>query len=125
MKKILIIDDDWPLLEATAMLLESQNYKVLTACDGKEGFQIARKEKPDLILLDVMISRKTEGFDIARNISKDKDTKNIPVILITAIRKVTDLPFDFGEDENWLPVKTILDKPVEPEILLKAIKENI
>jgi CheY-like chemotaxis protein len=124
MKKILIVDDDASFVEAISTLLETQEYEIITASGGKEGFEKAKKVKPDLMLLDVMMARKTEGFDVARNLKKDNATKNIPVIMITGIRSYK-LPFELEPDEDWLPVTTILEKPVKPEELLKAIEENI
>lgn len=124
MKKILIIDDDPQYTEAISILLESTGYNVLKASDGSKGFNSAKKEKPDLIILDVMMARTTEGFDTARKLKKDKNTKDIPVIISTGIQN-QGKPFDLEPDEDWLPVKTVLQKPVNPEELLKAIEENI
>lgn len=125
MKKILVIDDDIDLVEAVTNLLESRNYKVVSANDGDEGFALALKEKPDLMLLDVMMTNKTEGFSVARKIQDNEETRNIPIIMVTGIRKDMNLPFSIQPDSEWLPVKCILEKPVKPEMLLKAVSENI
>ena len=124
-KKILMVDDDPDFIEATSTLLEAKGYEVISAGNGKDGFEMAKKNAPDLILLDVMMTTKTEGFDIARNLHNDETTKNIPVITITGIRKDLNLPFGFEPDANWLPVKAVLEKPVKPETLLKAVADNI
>ena len=124
-KKILIIDDDADFVEAMSSLLEAKEYQVISAPNGKEGFLKAKNEVPDLILLDVMMSTKSEGFDLAREFKSDAKTKDLPVIIITGIRKDMNLPFGFEPDEDWLPVKSILEKPVKPEALLKAVEENI
>ncbi len=124
-KKILIVDDDSDFREAMSDLLDAKGYTVLSASDGKSGFDVAKKENPDLILLDVMMSSKTEGFDIAKSLKSDSLTKNIPVIIITGIRKDMNLSFGFEPDSDWLPVKAVLEKPVKPEVLLKAVEENI
>ncbi|OHB84292.1 MAG: hypothetical protein A2Z38_09510 [Planctomycetes bacterium RBG_19FT_COMBO_48_8] len=71
------------------------------------------------------MTTESEGFDVAREMHKDDSAKNIPVIILTGIRKAMSLPFGFEPDETWLPVKQVLEKPVKPEVLLKAIKENI
>jgi len=124
-KKILIVDDDSDFREAMSDLLDAKGYTVLSASDGKSGFDVAKKENPDLILLDVMMSSKTEGFDIAKSLQSDSSTKNTPVIIITGIRKDMNLSFGFEPDSDWLPVKAVLEKPVKPEVLLKSVEENI
>ncbi len=124
-KKILIIDDNADFVEAMTTLLEAKDYQVVSAPNGKEGFAKAKTEKPGLILLDVMMTTKTEGFDTAQAFKKDPATNAIPVILITGIRKDMNLSFGFEPDDTWLPVKTVLEKPVKPEVLLKIVEENI
>ncbi len=124
-KKILIIDDDRDFVDAMVTLLETKGYGIATSFSGKEGFEKAKVQKPDLILLDVMMTHKSEGFDIARALSAEPGTKDVPVVLITGIRKEMSLPFGFEPDAEWLPVKAVLEKPVKPEALLKAVAENI
>jgi CheY-like chemotaxis protein len=124
-KKILIIDDDADYVDAMSTLLTAKDYVVVSAPNGEEGFKMAKKDKPNLILLDVMMTHKSEGFDIARNLKGDEATKDIPVIMITGIRKEMNLPFGFEPDSDWLPVKTVLEKPIKPDTLLKAVEENI
>lgn len=123
--KILIIDDDSDFVEAMSALLEAKDYDVVSASNGKDGFLKAKKESPDLILLDVMMTSKTEGFDVAREFKGDEATKDIPVVMVTGIRKDMNIPFGFEPDETWLPVKAVLEKPVKPEVLLKIVGENI
>ncbi len=94
MKKVLIVDDDPPVVEATTILLEANDYNVVSAFDGKEGLKKARSEKPDIILLDVMMARVTEGFSVARELSEDSDTKNIPVVLITGVKSHSGIPYE-------------------------------
>ncbi|HPP13418.1 MAG TPA: hypothetical protein PKW42_11875, partial [bacterium] len=67
----------------------------------------------------------TEGFDIARNLKNDATTCEIPVVIITGIRKDMNLPFGFEPDEDWLPVKAVLEKPIKPETLLKTVREDL
>lgn len=122
MATILIIDDDKDFVESNKLLLESNGYSVITAHNGTDGFVLARKEQPDLMLLDVMMKHDTEGFDVVRKLNKDKHTKDLPVIIITGIRKAKTLPFRFEPDEDWLPVKAVLEKPVLPQVLLDKVK---
>ncbi|MFA5088259.1 MAG: response regulator [Candidatus Omnitrophota bacterium] len=124
-KKIFIIDDDPDFSEAVSAILQAKGYAVELASNGKEGLDNVRREGADLILLDVMMTKKTEGFDVARSLKRDAATKNIPVILLTGIRKEMNLPFGFEADDKWVPVQIVLEKPIKPEVLLKAIEENL
>lgn len=124
-KKVLMIDDDPEFVEAITNILDAKGYEVVSANDGKDGVAKAKKEKPDIILLDVMMTTKSEGFDVAREMAKDANLKSTPVVIMTGIRRELNLPFGFEPDADWLPVKTVLEKPVKPEVLLKAIEENI
>ena len=121
--KILIIDDDPDIIIATQTILEAEHYEVLSAKNGEEGFNKAKNEIPALILLDVMMTHETEGFDVVRHLKDEQRTKAIPVIIVTSIRQSKKLPFKFEPDEDWLPVKAIIEKPVKPDELLKLVKE--
>ncbi len=124
-KKVLMIDDDPEFVEAISNLLDAKGYEVHTASNGKDGVAMAKAENPDIILLDVMMTTKHEGFDVARELHDDPNTKDTSIIMMTGIRREMNLPFGFEPDTTWLPVKTVLEKPVKPEVLLKAIDENI
>jgi two-component system alkaline phosphatase synthesis response regulator PhoP len=124
-KKVLMIDDDPEFVEAISNLLDARGYEVDTASNGKEGVEKARARNPDIILLDVMMTTKSEGFNVARELHDDATLKDIPIIIMTGIRREMNLPFGFEPDETWLPVKKVLEKPVKPEVLLAAISENI
>ena len=123
--RILIVDDDPDFREAMATLLEAKGYKVETAPDGEAGLAKAREILPDLILLDVMMSGTTEGFDVARKLHAEDRLKNIPVVMTTGIRKDMNLPFGFEPDDDILPVKEVLEKPVKPETLLSAVAKHM
>ncbi len=120
-----MIDDDPEFVEAITNILDAKGYDVVSAGDGKDGVAKAKQEKPDIILLDVMMTTKSEGFDVARELSKDANLKGTPVIMLTGVRKEMNLPFGFEPDADWLPVKAFLEKPVKPEVLLKTIEDNI
>ncbi|MBN1493081.1 MAG: response regulator [Candidatus Omnitrophica bacterium] len=123
--KVLVIDDDVEIIDAVTTLLDAKGYQVISAENGKEGCAKANAESPDIILLDVMMTKKTEGFDTARALRDSASTKDIPVIMVTGIRKEMSLPFGFSPDDNFLPVKAVLEKPVKPEVLLKLVEEHI
>lgn len=121
--KILIIDDSRDFVASTKALLEENGYDVITAYNGDIGFQKAKQESPDLILLNMAMTYLTEGAEIAKSISQDAAVKKIPIIMVTAARSDANFPFDFTN--TILPVKTILDKPVKPEELLTQVKTCI
>ena len=124
-KTILMIDDDPEFVDATSNLLDAKGYEVISASNGRDGLEKAQKNKPDLILLDVMMTTKSEGFDVAREMHKDETLKKTPVIMITGVRKEMNLPFGFEPDETWLPVERLLEKPVKPDVLLDAVSKII
>jgi len=123
--KVLMIDDDPEFVEAISNLLDAKGYDVHTASNGKDGVAKAKAENPDIILLDVMMTTKNEGFNVARELHDDQRLQNTPIIIMTGIRREMNLPFGFEPDQTWLPVKRVLEKPVKPEVLLSAISENI
>ncbi len=124
-KKVLIIDDDAEYVEAIANLLDAKGYDVTSASNGNDGVQKAKAERPDLILLDVMMTTKSEGFNVARDLHNDVNLRNTPIVMVTGVRKEMSLPFGFEPDGDWLPVKAVLEKPVKPELLLKTIRDNL
>ncbi|MBN1277808.1 MAG: response regulator [Deltaproteobacteria bacterium] len=124
-KRILIVDDDVSFVSSVQELLENEGYSVSKAFNGNEGLELAKKEPPDLMILDVMMTHNTEGFEISREIINIPELKQMYVILLTGITKEMNLPFKFEPDETLLPVSTVLEKPVAPGKLLSEIKERI
>jgi len=115
--KVLIVDDEPDLVELISLRLEANNYQVISAFDGQEGLDKARSEKPDLIILDIMLP-KIEGYKVCRMLKFDERYKQIPVILFTARAQASDLKLgkDVGAD-------AYLTKPFEPDILLAKVSE--
>lgn len=124
-KKVLVIDDDNDFVESVLNLLEAKGYAVDSASNGTDGVAKAKAVHPDLILLDVMMTTKDEGFNVARELHEVEALKGTPVIMCTGVRKEMSLPFGFEPDETWLPVKQILEKPVKPETLLNAVADAL
>jgi NADH-quinone oxidoreductase subunit E len=122
---ILIIDDDKDFVDAMSVLLNGNGYNTITAFESTEGVQKVKNESPDLVLLDMMMSYKTEGADTAKIISEDAASKNIPIILITGAHREMNFPIDLKPDPKNLPVRAIIEKPVKPEALLKLIEMHI
>lgn len=122
--KILLIDDDPDFVEATKLVLESKPYEVITAADGSEGIARARTEKPDLIILDVIMPVKN-GFNAAEEFKKDSDLQKIPVIMLTSFgQKVSETNLSLSQG-MMLDTEDYIDKPVEPEELLKRIEKQL
>jgi two-component system, OmpR family, alkaline phosphatase synthesis response regulator PhoP len=124
-KRILIVDDDVEYVESNKELLEASGYEVQTAHNGKDGLAFAKKHKPDLMILDVMMATNTEGFEVARKIPHSPELKGMHVLLITGVRRELALPFKVHPDETWLPVDKVFEKPIDPQTLLDEIKKRI
>ena len=123
-KKILIIDDNEDIIEATKIILEKESYEVFSALTGDEGYKKAQEIKPDLIILDVMMETPGRGYEVARMIRKDSNISKTPLLMVTSIYDNIGFHLE-GEpgDDNWIPVDAFLSKPVEKEILLSKIKD--
>lgn len=123
MARILIIDDDPDIVEAMKVVLKSRNYEVAMARSGQEGLEKVKLEKPDLIILDVMMETGDKGFEVAREFKKDKNYKDIPILMLTAIKERTGLDFkNEAGDEVWLPVDDYCDKPLNPQELISKVE---
>jgi CheY-like chemotaxis protein len=120
-KTVLIIDDDGDYVRAIQALLESSGYKVRSASNGRDGLQLAKALEPDLILLDVMMSERTEGFFVLQEMRRVPALTNTPVIVMSSI--YSDEPaFRVDPEAGWLPASLFLAKPLEPARLLAEAK---
>ena len=122
-KRILLVDDDQDFVASVSEWLKANGLDVTVALDGASGIEKARQMKPDLMILDVMMATDTEGIEVSRKIAESPELKSLPVLLLTGIRKAKNLPFGLTPDENWLPVRTVLEKPVPPDTLLQEIRK--
>ncbi len=116
-KCILVIDDEQDMLYAIKLQLEAYHYKVLTAQDGQEGLNIARKEAPDLVILDLMLP-KLDGYKVCRLLKFDKKYSAIPIIMFTARAQQGDEKLGYEVGAN-----AYITKPFDPKKLLGKIKE--
>jgi len=125
-KDILIIDDDRDLVSSIRIVLESKDYNVRAAYNGKEGYAKIEENPPDLIVLDVMMATDTEGFDLAFKLKNSPKYEGIPIVMITAFPKkmAEEGPDKFQHilGESW-PVSHFLEKPIDPEELLFTIED--
>jgi two-component system alkaline phosphatase synthesis response regulator PhoP len=120
-KSVLIIDDDSDFVRAIQTLLESSGYKVQSASNGRDGLQLAKNIQPDLILLDVMMSERTEGFFVMQEIRRIPALNQTPVIMMSSIYSEEPV-FRVDPKAGWLPVNLFLAKPVDPARLLTEAK---
>ena len=123
--KILVVDDDVDIALAIRLCLESAGYTVVEARNSSDGLQLIQQDRPDLIILDVMMDSTTEGFQMALTLrsldprSEYKDYRDIPIIMNTSIHSTT--PVRFAPDQDYLPVDRFLDKPLDPDELLETV----
>lgn len=121
--KILLVDDDPDFILAIQAILENDDYEVVSAMNRDEGMEKLKSEKPDLAVLDVMMDRPNDGFEMSRQIKEDDSLKSLPVIMLTSIDGLTGINFKSAmKSSDWLPVDSYLEKPVEPETILAEIK---
>ena len=115
--RVLVVDDESQIVNIIQFTLEHNDFEVLVALDGQEGLQIAREEKPDLIILDLMLP-KIDGYKVCRLLKFDKKYRHIPIILLSARSESEDraLGRQVGADD-------FLGKPFEGEELVAKINE--
>jgi DNA-binding response OmpR family regulator len=127
--KILIIDDDPDFRDAVSPILQSALYSVVEAPNPTEGKQKILDEKPDLILLDIMMDSLFDGFSLCHSIKNSKEfesVKNTPIILVSAVKELTGSRFQFNADDQGLSgPDDYLDKPVKPEELIARIEKHL
>ena len=122
---VLVVDDDRNFAQSIGDILETEGYTILYAYTGKEGVEVARRERPDVMILDVMMAHETEGFEVSKHLAEIPELAHMRVVMVTGIRKEKNLSFGFEPDEFWLPVDAVLEKPVAPRVLLHTIKQAV
>ena len=123
---ILIIDDDRDLVNSMRIILENRNYSIRSAGDGKAGLAEIEKKPPDLIILDVMMTTDTEGFDLAYKLNRKEEYSTIPILMVTGfpgkMAQMGPEGFQHILGEDW-PVSRMMEKPIDPEELINAVSE--
>ena len=126
-KRVLVIDDNRTLLLVAQRVLQKGGYDVITALNGPDGLQKAKNEKPDLIILDIIMPE-MDGFEVARNLKNDADTADIPIVFLSARGNTdeTQGPTTVGLEEIGTAFDSggndFLQKPVKAEDLLETVK---
>jgi CheY-like chemotaxis protein len=123
MAKILVVDDDPDFVRLTRTILQSKDYEVSTAANGEQALATMRKDKPDVVLLDIMMAYILDGLDVGREMAEDPELKDIPVIMVTSLtgaRAQAALPSD-----EYIPVSDWVHKPIDPDDLLARIEKAL
>jgi CheY-like chemotaxis protein len=121
MCKVLVVDDDPDFVEITRLALMSAGHQVVTASDGKQAIEVARREIPDVMLLDIMMSTVLDGLHVSHVLREEPALRNMKVIMVTSIMDTKHAAV-FPTDE-YLPIDGWLAKPASPEMILSAIAE--
>ena len=146
-KRVLVVDDDENTRRFLSVALEANGYEAVTAEDGDEGYKKVQELRPDLILLDVMMPKKT-GFSLFKQLRRKEEFKDIPVCMLTGVAEVleedvtqaegetTERPFDSlrnslrraivqMREEGMVKPEVFIDKPIDPEALIEEVKKLI
>ena len=118
-KKILVVDDSRTALFMVTTILRKERYELVTASDGEQALQVAAAEMPDLILMDVIMPRKT-GFEACRELKRREDTKGIPVILVTTRGEGENVEAGFQSGCN-----DYVTKPINAQELLTKVRDHM
>jgi CheY-like chemotaxis protein len=125
--KIMIVDDDPDFVDAVTMILKSATYDVVSVSSPKQVKEKLQVEKPDLILLDIMMDSLFDGFSLCNEIKGSEEYKEfnkIPIIFVSAVKELTGSRFDLNEqEEGFKGPDAYLDKPLKPKELLGKIEE--
>lgn len=117
MALIAIIDDDPDILDASSLILRSKGFDIVTATNPNDGYKIVTEQKPDLIILDVMMDEPDDGFYLAQKFRREKITT--PILMYTSISKAVGMDFDKSE---MVPVDDFVEKPITPDQLLDKVE---
>jgi CheY-like chemotaxis protein len=123
--KVVIVDDNPDFLLTMEIFLQRNGFEVLAASNGQKGLELIRKERPDLILLDIMMETLFSGFEVCKQLRSDDDLKNIPVIGISAMGEELNINYSEWPDYDYFRPDAFLDKPVDRQRLLRMIPEVV
>ena len=121
--RILVVDDDPDFVEYLRTVLESADYKVTSAGNGDQGMLVLSREKPDLVILDVIMSSVLDGLNMSQRMADDPAFKHVPVVMVTSIAN-TDYLALFPTDES-IHIDAFLTKPIAPAELLRQIQRLV
>lgn len=116
MSRILIVDDDPDFVETTRLVLESAGYDVISAADGDAGLRMVARDKPDLVILDIIMKTVLDGLYMSQQMGNDPDKQDIPILMVTSIAN-TDYAALFPTDE-FIHIDGFVSKPISPKDLI-------
>ncbi len=119
MAKVLVVDDDPDFVKVTSKVLKSVGHEVVSATNGEKALQAMRQNRPDLVLLDIMMAYILDGLDVSREMAQDPALKDVPVIMVTSLTGVKGS--DMFPTDEYAPVDEWLSKPVDPATLLSRV----
>ena len=122
-QKLLIIDDDTNFVTAITPILQSKGYRVEAAYNKEEAIEKIDWLKPDLILLDIMMEKLTNGFDICYKLKHDPEMREIPVLAVSAVTEKTGFKFSPATDREYFEADDFVAKPVKPAVLLERVEK--
>lgn len=123
-KLILVVDDEADLVDMISLKLESLNFRTMKAYDGVDAWEKIKAEKPDLMILDVMMPRK-DGYELCREIKKDPQYKDIPVVLLTAVADHVSTTKYTHLDGRTTPADDFVPKPIDIDKLAEIVQDNL
>ena len=123
MPAILVVDDDPDFVEVVRTILKKNDYEISTAANGKQALEQMRKQKPDLVLLDVMMSYVLDGLDVTEAMSQDPDLKHIPIIMISSLPSTRYA--DMFPTDRYVAIDDWISKPVKAEDLLSRVEKAL
>jgi len=120
-KRILIIDDDEDYANALKVILENNGFQVEHEPNIGDGRIAIDRNRPDLVILDVMMEKHTDGFDLCRNLKEDDSCRSIPILLVTAVTEKTGFKFSPETDGDYCPADEYVSKPIPVSELLSRV----
>ena len=123
--KIVMIDDNTDFLFTMETFLQRNGFEVQTADDGQKGIELIKKERPDVILLDIMMETLFSGFEVCKQVRADEDLRYIPIIGISAMGDELDINYSQWPDYEYFRPDNFMEKPVDKQRLLQLIPELI
>lgn len=123
MSKILVVDDDPDFVSATKIILEKNNHEVISAPSGDTGYFRARQDKPDLVILDVIMDTVLDGLSVSQRMHDDPDLRDVPIIMVTSIAN-TDYAELFPTDE-FIHINAFLSKPISADELIRQVNKYL
>ena len=121
--KILVVDDDPDFVYYTRTVLETEGYEVVSAGNSDQGLRVLAQEKPDLVVLDVIMSSVLDGLNMSQRMAEDAAYRHVPIIMVTSIAN-TDYLALFPTDEN-IHVDAFITKPIAPRELIRQISRAL